>query len=210
MEWSDLESILITRIFQQLHHYDESKPLDRWVNKLISNAMMNILRDKIYRDSAPCSSGQAPGFSMGSSYGRACACYLGGNKCSWTKSGNVDSTCRFYAAWRAKKHTKHAIATPLSIENHTDEYHSTQDDFFDIEAAKKVIDENIKKRLTKEEYRVYVYLYVKHMSMDETVKKMGFKKADKDDMRPYSKVRNMAITAKEAAKAIVSEHNLIR
>lgn len=207
MEWEDIYSLLLTRCYQQIHHYDATKPLDRWVNKLISNAMMNMLRDNLYRDQRPCLSGQAPGFSMGSSYGRGCSCCLAHGGCSWTKSGTQDESCKFFAAWMRKKHTKFAISTPLSIENHTDEYHSHQDDFLDIEAAKKVIDDNIKKRLTKEEYRVYVYLYVKHLSMEETLKKMGFKK---NDQRSYMKIRNLAIVAKDTARAIISEQNLIR
>ncbi len=207
MEWEDVASQLLTRCFRQLHHYDTTKPLDRWVNKLISHAMMNMLRDNVFKLAAPCTSGQAPGFSTGSSYGRGCACYLGAGRCAWTKSGVPDTTCSFYASWLQKKHTKFAISTPLSIENHVDEYHSTQDDFLDIEAAKKVIDENIKKRLTKEEYRVYIYLYVKHLSMEETMKKLGFKK---NDQKNYMRVRNISILIKETAKAIVSEQSLVR
>lgn len=207
MEWEDVSSQLLTRCFQQLHLYDATRPLDRWVNTVISNGIRNLLRDKIYRDARPCLSGQAPGFSMGSSYGRGCACAGPDGTCSFTKSGKQDTTCVFYAAWQAKKHTKFAISTPLSIEKHVDESHSMPDSFVDYEGAKKVIDENIKKRLTKEEYRVYVYLYVKHLSMEETLKKMGFKK---DDQRNYMRIRNMAILAKDTAKQIISEHGLIR
>ena len=208
MEWEDVQSVLMTRIFQQLDHYDPSRPLDRWVNRLLTNAIKSLLRDKVFKDAKPCTSGQAPGFNMGSSYGRGCACYLGDGRCSWTKSGMADSSCKFYAAWQRKKQAKHAISTAASIENHYNESQSMPDDFFDVEAAKRVIDENIQRRLTKDEYRIYVLLYVNHLTIKEAVKQMGF--VEPDNTKGYMHIRGMALKIKEVAKQIVSEQGLIR
>lgn len=210
MEFEDVASILLTRIYQQLHHYDPTRPLDRWTNTLISHAMMSMLRDHVYKDARPCISGQAPGFNMGSSYGRGCACNLGGDKCSWTKSGLQDGSCKFYAAWSRKRKAKLAISSPLSLEFHGNESQSMPDDSFDIEAAKKVIDDNIQRRLTKDEYRIYVMLFVQHLSTDEVVKQMGFKKRDKKDMKAYMHIRGVSVRLKEVVKQIVSEQGLIR
>lgn len=210
MEWEDLESRLLTRIFRQLSHYDETRPLDRWANRLVSNEIRNVLRDKIYKDARPCVSGQAPGFNMGSSYGRGCACALANGGCSWTKSGKQDSSCKFMKAWEQKKQAKFAISTPLSIENHFNESQSMPDDFFDIEAAKTVIDQNIQRRLTKDEYRVYVFMYVQHLSIEEAAKQMGFKKRDENDQKGYMHVRTASLVIKEVVKQIISEQGLVR
>jgi RNA polymerase sigma factor (sigma-70 family) len=215
MEWEDIASELLTRLYQQFHLYDTTRPLDRWANTVITHAIMNLLRDKIYKVARPCISGQAPGFSTGSSYGAACTFCRADNGCEWTrkfgsKSGIQDSSCRFFAAWEKKKKAKFSIATPLSIENHVNESHSMPDDFIDIEAAKKVLDDNIKRRLTKEEYRIYVLLYIKHLSLDEAAQKMGFKKAGKEDMKPYLRVRNASIKIKEVSIQVFSEQGIIR
>ncbi len=202
MEWADVESILLTRIYQQLHHYDESKPLDRWVNTLISNAIMSLLRDNIFKTARPC--------IAANSYGAQCTFNLGGDKCSWTKSGRQCGECKFFAAWEKKKQGKFAISTPLSIENHVDENYSRQDNFFDIEEGKKIVDENIKRRLTKEEYRIYVLLCIKYLDIDEAAKKMGFVKINDNDMRGYMIVRNASIKIKETIRAIISEKGLNR
>ncbi len=216
MEWEDLESILLVRILRQLHLYDPARPLDRWANKVISHAIRNMLRDKVYKDARPCVSGQAPGFNMGSSYGRGCKCVLADGGCSLTKSGQQDSSCKFYAAWEAKKKNKHAISTPFSLDAFEGlapkicATHSGFDSFVDYEGAKKVIDESIKHRLTKEEYRVYVLLYIKNVSVDEAAARMGFKKTHKEDMKGYMRVRSAGQRAIEVVKQIIAEKNLAR
>lgn len=202
MEWEDVHSHLLTHIFRRLDQYDEDRPLDRWVNTVITNEIMNLLRNLIWKTARPC--------IAANSYGSPCVFNTGGTGCSKTPSKTQCGECKFFAKWERRKQAKFAIAAPLSIEHHTDESHSMQDDFLDIEAAKKVIDDNIQRRLTKEEYRIYVFLYVKHLSMEETVQKMGFKKTDANDMKGYMRVRSAAILAKEVAKQIISENSLVR
>lgn len=202
MEFEDVSSIILAHLWKQWSKYDASQPLDRWANTVITNQLNNLLRDNLYKNAKPC--------TAANSYGACCSFNLGGDLCRWTKSGKQDSTCRFYKKWLARKQSKFAIGAPLSIEDHVDESHSMQDDFLDIEEAKKVIDDNIQRRLSKEEYRIYVFLYVNHLSMEETVKKMGFKKVDANDMRGYMVVRSAAIKSKEVAKQIISECSLIR
>lgn len=209
MEFEDLESVLLTRIYQQLHLYDVNRPLDKWANTVISNAIMNILRDRIYRDSRPCISGSAPGFSMGSSYGRGCACNMGGDSCSFTASKIQDSSCSFYAAWLKKKAAKFAVSTPLSIENHIDESHNIQSDFVDYEGAKKVIDEKIVNHLNKEEAKIYRLLYIEHLSQEEVGRRMGFKKQKNSSVAGYLQIRTCILKFKDLSRTIIEQEHLV-
>lgn len=208
LEFEDVKSMLLTRIYTQLHRYDEKRPLDRWVNTLISHAIRNLLRDFVFKNLRPCVSGKAPGYSTGSSYGQGCAYALGDGGCSWTKSGRQDCSCKFYAAWEKKKQPKFAISTPLSIENHIDESHSIQSDFMDIEAAKKLIDVKIMHRLSNEEAKIYKLLFIQHLDEETVGEKMGYKKQPNNPVPGYLRIRSAKLKIKEVAKQIISEEGI--
>lgn len=174
MEFEDLESILLTRLYRKIHLYDPARPLDRWANTVISREIMRTLRDNIYKTARPCVSGVVPG-SPHSSYGSGCVHNLGGTCCALTKSGQQDSTCPLYKLWVERREAKHSIKTPLSLEAHTDEHHSRQCDFVDIESQKTVIDAIMVKRLSKADARLYRLLYIKHYSIPKVMKMVGLK-----------------------------------
>jgi RNA polymerase sigma factor (sigma-70 family) len=202
MEYEDVSSIILAHVWKEWAKYDPERPLDKWINTIITNQIRNLLRNHLYKHSRPC--------CAANQYGAACSFNRGGDLCAWTKSGIQDESCHFYAHWLKRKQAKFAVATPLSMAAHENETHSKPDDHMDIEGAKKTIDDNIKRRLTKEEYRIYKYLYVEHLSIEETAKKMGYKKRGKEDMRAYMAVRNVSLHIKEVSKAILSENGIIR
>lgn len=202
LPWEDASSIILERIWRKFGLYDPTEPLDRWVNTVITNAIYNLLRDGLYKTARPCIAATC--------YGNACAFNLGGTKCGWTQSGEQDSTCRFYAEWERKKKSKFAISTPLSIENHIDESHNMQCDFVDVERAKKIIDDNIKRRLTKDEYKIYVLMYIKNLDIKEVGKKMGYKKQGDNSVPGYLQIRSARLKIEEVSRQILSEHGLIR
>lgn len=208
MEWEDVASVLLTRIYRQFHLYDSTRPLDRWANTVISNAISSLLRDKLYKTARPC--------VAANSYGAPCSFNLGGDKCKWTEtngscSGVQDASCWAYAKWLKKKKDKFAISTPLSMEHHMHEASSMPDELLSeerVEAARQVIDTNIQRRLTKEEYRIYILLYVKHLSIKEAAQKMGFKETD--ETKAYFRVRTASLKIEEIAGQLISENSVFR
>jgi RNA polymerase sigma factor (sigma-70 family) len=208
LEFDDVKNILLARIYQQLHRYDEKRPLDRWTNTVISNGVRNLLRDNVYRDARPCISGKAPGFGGGSSYGQNCAYNLGDGQCGLTKSGLQDCSCKFFAEWHRKKQIKFAITAPLSIENHIDESHSHHLDFMDIDAKKKLIDVKIIPRLSKEEAKIYTLLFIQNMEEKEVGEKMGYIKHSNNPIPGYLQIRAAKIKIKQVARQILSEDGI--
>lgn len=202
MEWEDVASILLTRIYQQFHLYDIARPLDRWANTVISHTISNLLRDKLYKTARPC--------VAANSYGAPCSFNIGGDKCSWTPSGKQCGECKFFARWEKKKKNKFAISTPLSMEHHVNEAHSMPDDSIDIDGAKKLLDVNIARRLSKEEGKIYILLYINNLTMEEAAQKMGFKKTGESDMKAYLRVRTASIKIKEVAMQILSESGVLK
>lgn len=219
MEFSDVASIILTYIWRSFSQYDPSKPLENWTNTVITTQIQNLLRDHLYKHSRPC--------VAATSYGSTCSFNTGGNGCSWTKtnakgsgSGIQDSSCWAYAKWEKKKRDKHAILSPLSLDDTGHESDPTTSLYeripshlgylFDVDAAKQVIDENIVRRLDEQGNKIYRCLYIDRLSIDETVTKLKMKKKNKGDMRSYMIVRSVSLKIKEIVKQIISEQNLAR
>lgn len=210
MEWQDVSSIILTRLYRNFYLYDPSQPLDRWANTAISNALKNLVRDHIVRYLKPC--------SAANSYGARCAFNEGQNKCGWTKSGIQDSTCKFYANWEKKKRSKLAIASPLSLDapigNSETEMSlghitpSAPGSFLDIEGAKEIIDVKIVKYLDKEEIKVYRLLYIKHLTPKQVGKKMGYKVQQNSDVPGYLKIRKFEEKVYALASQIIKQEGL--
>mgnify|MGYP001560078143 CR=1 FL=1 len=66
MEWQDVASLSVTRIWKQWHLYDPKRPLENWANTVISNVFKNLKRDLRGRYDRPCVGG-------GKANGSSCA-----------------------------------------------------------------------------------------------------------------------------------------
>lgn len=204
MPWEDASAHLMEKIWANFDKYDPERPLDRWVNTVVTHAIMNLLRDNLVKHSRPCVAASA--------YGCACAFNRGGDLCGWTKSGIQDSSCKFLAKWLKKKHAKFAISTPLSIENHTDEYYTKPGEIVTeewIADKKKIIDSKIARRLSKEEGKIYKLLFIQGLEEKEVGEKMGYKKQTNSEVRGYLQIRAAKIKIREVAEQIISEEGIV-
>lgn len=217
MDYEDVGSIILAYIWKVFHQYDRSRPLENWANTIITTQIQNLLRDHLYKNSRPC--------VAATSYGYCCVYNTGGNGCKWTKenpkgsgSGIQDVSCWAYAKWDKKKRAKQAILSPVSLDDTGPQgdptlslYERTPSHMgylFDVDAAKKVIDESIVRRLSEQENHVYRCLYIERLSIDETVAKLKMKKRGKRDMRSYMIVRSISLKIKEVVKQIISEQGM--
>lgn len=198
--WEDVSSILATHVWQKIHLYDQTKPFDRWCNTVLTNRIRNILRDRLYKNAKPC-------ISAGPSGGH-CSFNRGNDECGYTKSGLQCAQCPIFAAWQKKKQSKHNITATLSLENHTDEVHSRIHDTIDIETSKKVIDERILAQLPKEEATIYRLLFIKHLTLKQVGKRMGYKTQGANKVPGYQKLTKLAARFKQMAREIIEQENL--
>lgn len=210
IEWQDVASIILNKLYVGFWRYDPIRPLDHWANVVITNALNNLVRDNLVKILRPCLSAN--------SYGARCFYNEGGNQCGWTKSGVQDSSCKFMAAWEKKKKSKHAIATPLSLddagldESSPHSFHDTLSSDpgigLDFEGAKKTIDAKMLKLLDKNEATLYRLLYIRNLTPEVVGKKMGYKKQANSDIPGYLKIRKSMERFREMAAYIISQEGL--
>lgn len=168
VDWSDAKQMILVRIHEQYHRYDPRRgPFSHWVQKVITNKIFSIWRDNYTKYARPCVLG--------------CVFNAGGDACTKTKSGRQCAECPLFRDWeQCRKKDHHTIKQPLPLENHIQEASSIDarshaSDFVDYAGAKEIIDREIKKKLTKVEWKVYRLLMIKNGDERQAAKILGFK-----------------------------------
>jgi len=87
-DFEDVEQIIRFHIFKKWDQWDQSRNLEPWVNKIISNQLKNILRNHYSNFARPCLN--CP-FNESEEEGG------GENSCSFTASKKQSSECKLYA-----------------------------------------------------------------------------------------------------------------
>ena len=162
LEWEDVSQILILRVWNKFDKYSSSKgPFEHWLNRLITNALNNLIRDNFSKYSRPCISG--------------CVYNIGGDECSFTKSGKQCSECPLFKKWTKKKQQQFNMITSLSLEDHSNEVHKIENDVNDITFTKHIIEDRLKEVLSEKEWKVYDLMFIQHKSLENIGKIMQFK-----------------------------------
>lgn len=199
IDWEDVESILLTRLWQKFHLYDKQKgPLENWANTVISRALSTLLRDNLFKFSKPCVSAGP--------FGGRCVFNLTGDGCAYTPSKIKCGECKLYKRWQEKKESLYNIKSSLPLESHTQEVRNIQEDFLDIDAAKKIIDEKVMDQLNSHEANIYRLLFIEHLSMEEVSKKMKYK--TQNNSKVGQVLRKLVSEFKELAKEVIQREDL--
>jgi DNA-directed RNA polymerase specialized sigma24 family protein len=196
--WDDAKQIILTRVFLKFPTFDPDRgEFPKWLSRVITNTMLNILRDNLQKWSRPCIQG--------------CPFNMSGNDCEKTPSGKQCDECPAYREWKKKKQEEFNIRQPLPYDTHASEVESIQSDFLDIEEKKKVIDDKMKARLTRHEWRVYKLLIIKHKTEEEVGLLLNYKESPGAIMHAgYQSIRKMKKKFVMLAKKIIEEENLVR
>lgn len=192
--WDDVKQQILAKVFFKFHTFDPEKgKFSHWLSRVITRAMINILRDNHTKFSRPCVTG--------------CVFNTGNDTCSKTKSGIQCSECIIYKRWEERKLNHYRVQQTLPLDNHTQEVHAIQSDFIDIEASKVVIDEKMKEKLDTYEYNIYKLIYIEGKTEKEVGKLLGYKKTGKmfSGYQQLLKIRKLIILK---AKEIIEEQGL--
>ena len=116
---------------------------------------------------------------------------MGANSCDRTRSSIQDNTCAEYADWEKRKKSAYDIKLAVTIENHTNELYDKRDDFIDIDKATEKISIEIKKHLTKKQYKAFRMLFVENHSEEKVANYLGYKTTEKKRSAGYKQIKNL-------------------
>lgn len=156
--WEDVCSIITIHIFKKFKQYDPKKPFLPWINRILSNQIINLVRNNYSNFSRPC---------------LKCDAQLPDNGCKIYS--DQCSKCPIYADWEKKKQFAYNIKLPLSIENHVDEVHQKpQETSIDLEKNISLAHETMRKYLKRNEWLVYQKLFIQHKDEATAIKELNY------------------------------------
>lgn len=201
IDWEDVKQIISNHVYTKWGLWDQSRSLDPWLNRIISNQIKNLLRNTYGNFLRPC--GRCP-FNSGGSIDNI---NESNNTCSWTKSGKQDTSCPLFKKWnKTKKHSFH-INTASSID--TEDFQQKCNNSFDIDIASKKLHKLMKQTLNEKQYTIYEMLYIKNLDINKAAEKLGYKTSERGRSAGYKQIKNFEKTFKNLAKKLINRNDII-
>ncbi len=191
IDFDDVSQILRIHIHKKWHLWDQSRPLEPWLNKVITHQITNLIRNLYGNFARPClncaaNQGGTPPDGLCAIFGKQC------------------SACPLYAHWEL--HKKHAYDTKLPVPltgHHEQEVYNIPEDSSDL--VKQIQDLHIKMKtaLTPLQYRFYDLLFIQGKSEEEVAKLMGYTTTEKNRRVGYKQVPNLKKVIIQKARKII-------
>lgn len=198
IDFEDVYQIILTHIYRKWDQWDQSRPLEPWLNRIISNQIKNLVRNNYGVFAKPCLScpfNESKGIAEQEA-------------CSFTASGTQCEECPLFRKWARNKRQQLHIEIPDSIEGVYD-IKTPTNTWVDLEGAEQRIHENMKKRLSPKQFRAYELLIMKNISDDDAAKALGFKTSEDNRKAGYRQIKNYKRLFLNLAKKILQEEDIL-
>ena len=200
-DFDDVAQIIRAHIFKKWALWDQSRPLEPWINKIISNQLKNILRNHYSNFARPCLNCE---YNQSAEQGEGQVA----NLCALTPSGLQCNECDLYAKWEKTKKNAYDIKMPLSLEFHAYTKSTNPEDHLDISRATKSLHIRIKAALTARHYLVYKMLFIDGITEEEVARILGYKSNEKGRKAGYKQIKNLENQYKKLAKKIIQKEDV--
>jgi len=194
LSFEDVEQIITIHIYKKWDMWDQSKPLEPWVSRIISNQMRNIIRNNYTNYVKPCAN---------------CVHNLGENHCAINRSGLQTKECSLYGTWEKSKQHGYNIKLPLELENHAREVESISSHNLDFDEAILSLNVEMKKILSANYYTAYCMLYFEKKSDEEVAIFLGYRSSEKNRKVGYKQIKNLKKLFKDKAVEILKNKDII-
>ncbi len=199
--WFDFEDvcqIIRAHIYQKWDQWDQSRPLEPWANRIISNQIKNILRNHYSNFVRPCLN--CP-FNQTENANPSKI----GSLCGFTPSGMQDSSCPLYAKWEKTKKSAYDIKMAVTIESEQGTVLQIAQDVFNIDHATHKLHIEMRKVLPVKQYEIYDMLFIQHMEEEDVAKALGYKSNEKGRKAGYKQIKNLRKKFKDQAIILIKK-----
>lgn len=199
MEFEDLEQIIATHIYKKWHLWDQAKPLENWVNSVITNQILNLVRNNYINYAKPC---------YNCPHNLSCNEALQPQEkghCDLTSSGLQDSECPEYSHWEKTKQKAFNVRLPVSYEKYGAEIAVQESSDYDYESAFVKIKTEMQNRLSEKHFNIFNMLFFENMNDEEVAAKIGFKTNEKGRKPGYARIATLKKKFRAMMREIVDE-----
>jgi len=190
MDFDDVKQLIRIHVHEKWHLWDQSRPIEPWLNKLISHKIINIIRDHYWCHARPC---------------LRCDANQGGELCGIYQT--QCEACPLYAKWVKKKKKVHELKMPISYDDrHASVSPSNNKEFFiDYDSSIPRVHDLMKKRLKEDHFKIYEMLYILDMPEEDVAEKLGYKKNKYNKKNRYKQLENYKRKFIQDVRAIIQE-----
>lgn len=201
IDYDDACQIIKTHIFRKFDQYDPKKPFEPWANTIISNQTRNIVRNNLKNLQKPCD---------GCPWNLENKENSKGLTCSYTSSGEQCAECPLFARWSGAKKYGWNIRTASSLESMNDSgVEFTEDNSgFDVDAAMGQLDDILKQKLSKHDYKAYRLLFIDNVPEEVALEQLGYGK-NIPQQKVYKTIRNYKKKLRELVIKTVREEGIV-
>jgi hypothetical protein len=200
--WDDVSQIICAHIYKKWHLWDQKRPLEPWLNRIISNQIKNVLRNHYTNFIRPCV--QCPFNTSGAISKEEME-----NACSWTSSKKQDCNCPLFKKWSKSKKYSQDINLAANIDDVLNFSAEKNGIDFDIDKSKDKLNKLMKVYLSEKQYTIYKMLYIDNKSISEVGKIMGYKSNEKGRRAGYKQIKNFEKVFKALAQKLLKEEDII-
>ena len=145
--------------------WDQERPLEPWIGRIISNQIRNLLRNHYGNYTNPCTLTHLP--------------------------NHHKVYCAVCRKWEKSKKIGLGLKIPLSTEDFAKEIHNRSYLDFDFPSSLGKLDSHMKGKLSVVHYRAYRMLYFERKTEEDVAKYMGYKISPEKNKLGYRQVKNL-------------------
>ncbi len=183
VDYDDIKQIIMTHIYKKWHLWDQTKPIEPWLSRVVSNQFKNLLRNHYGNYVNPCPDQH--------------------------KEDHDPLTCPICIKWNNSKKSAYDIKLAVTMENHMHEISERKDNFLDIELATRKLESEMKVILNKRHFVAFRMLFVQNKSDEDVAKYLGFKTSERKRSAGYKQIKNLKKIFQEKAKQIMKERDIL-
>lgn len=200
-DFEDIEQIIKLHIFKKWHLWDQSRPIEPWVNRIATNQIRNIIRNNYTSFAKPCLS-----CPFNSSKGIE---HVYENACGFTQSKTQCNECPLYAKWEKIKKPAYDLKMTVSLENHKN-YHLNFESAvdYDYKSAENKLHSLMKQNLNDKQFLVYKMFFIDHLTDDQVAKILKFKTNERGRKAGYKQIKNLKRMLFLRAQKLINDNDL--
>ena len=183
IDYDDIKQVIMTHIYKKWHLWDQEKPIEPWLSRVVSNQFKNLLRNHYGNYVNPCPDQH--------------------------KEDHDPLTCPICTKWRNSKKSAYDIKLAVTMEHHMHEICERRDTFLDLELATRKLESEMKIHLNSRQYVAFEMLFVQNKTEEQVANYLGFKTSEKKRSAGYKQIKNLKKIFQEKAREIIKEKDII-
>lgn len=201
-DFDDIEQIIKLHIYKKWHLWDQSRPIEPWVNRIVTNQIRNIIRNTYSAFAKPCSS--CPFNQNKQAYDNHLE-----NSCGFTPSKKQCNECPLYSKWEKTKKNAYDLKITVSLENHKN-YHSSliENESYNFLDAEQKLHLLMKQHLNDKYFFIYKMFFIDGLSDEQVARFLKFKTTEKGRKAGYKQIKNLRKMLYLKAKTLLEKNDI--